>query len=763
MSARTMLAAALEHVERGWFVLPLHTAEVGVCSCGDADCAAPGKHPRSAHGVKDATQDQAMIADWWTRWPDANIGGATGAASGVVALDIDPRHDGDASLAELEASEGPLPETVESVTGGGGRHVLFRYPPGGLRSRAGIRPGLDVRGDGGYIVLPPSVHSRGRSYSWELSCHPDDIPLAEVPGWLFELIRRRSPNGNGPSPEAESVSEGARNDALTSLSGTMRRRGMGEESIRAALHAENRRICRPPLDDTEVDHIAHSVSRYEPEDPVVLADRPQIQVAGRQDSLLLSEARAALARRFPGALFYREGRLVTLDDRDLRPVSRGELHDRLAVSARWVRATSEGLVSAAAPKRIIEALQESPGSPIPTVKNVMHVPAFVGEHCQLVVRPGLDSEAETLFVGSPMELEVPPEPTPDDIQEARAILDSWLEEFPFSDTTARAHAVAFLITLLVRHTIHGRTPLFLIEAATPGTGKTLLAEVMGLAAHGVSPISTHYTRDGEEFGKRIASWVIAGRPLAFLDNLSRISGEASHVLSSIITTGSIEVRAMRELRAAGGEWTGTIVASGNNVSLSEEMPRRVCRIRLDSPENPALRKFRRDDLHEWTLAHRRDLVRAVAIVVAAWRTVDFPPGRRVRPSFVAWSRTVGGILGCLDSALADAFLDPEDLAMMMALDEGNEDLRGLIDAWRTRSDATSARLATKEILALADQAGVLDRVVGDGNGQSRASRLGRYLKKHHGKVVSGHRLVGVQDSHAKSLRWQLLRVEDESR
>jgi hypothetical protein len=303
--------------------------------------------------------------------------------------------------------------------------------------------------------------------------------------------------------------------------------------------------------------------------------------------------------------------------------------------------------------------------------------------------------------------------------------------------------------------------MFLVEAATPGTGKTILAEVMCLAAHGVLPVSTHYTRDGEEMGKRVASWVIAGRSVAFLDNLSRISGEASHVLSSIITTGAIEVRAMRELRAAGGQWDGVLIATGNNVQLSEEMPRKVCRIRLDSPESPATRQFRRDDLHGWTRAHRAELVRAVAVLVAAWKAVGRPLGANKRPSFVEWSQIIGGMLGCLDHSLASAFLDPEDLENMMAFDDGSGDLRGLVAAWRSRPDALGSRLSTTDVVKLAQDAGVLDHVLGEGSDRSRASCMGRYLKRQNGKAVDGHRLVGAPDPAANALRWRLVPLEDQ--
>ena len=94
-------SSALRYAERGWHVIPVHSVKGGGCSCGKADCPSPAKHPRTPHGLKDASLDIATIESWWSRWPDANIGIVTGAGSGIVVLDIDPRHGGDESLAQL--------------------------------------------------------------------------------------------------------------------------------------------------------------------------------------------------------------------------------------------------------------------------------------------------------------------------------------------------------------------------------------------------------------------------------------------------------------------------------------------------------------------------------------------------------------------------------------------------------------------------------------------------------------------------------------
>ena len=121
----TLGEAALGYAERGWRVFPVHGIEDGRCTCRDTECADAGKHPRTEHGVNDATSNLDIIRAWWQRWPNANIGGATDKQ---FALDVDPAKGGRESLAQLEAQYGLLPPTWRSETGGGGEHRFFRQP-----------------------------------------------------------------------------------------------------------------------------------------------------------------------------------------------------------------------------------------------------------------------------------------------------------------------------------------------------------------------------------------------------------------------------------------------------------------------------------------------------------------------------------------------------------------------------------------------------------------------------------------------------------
>lgn len=179
-----LVAVALRYAEHGWPVLPLHTPGPQGCSCTTVGCGSPGKHPRTSRGLHDASTEPDQVRAWWTRWPQANVGVATGASSRLLVFDID-LPDGPTSLARLEADHRALPPTCEQTTGSGGRQLLFAHPGGSVGNRAGLLPGIDVRGDGGYIVVPPSIHATGSRYQWLGRVAP-----AEPPSWLLALLDR---------------------------------------------------------------------------------------------------------------------------------------------------------------------------------------------------------------------------------------------------------------------------------------------------------------------------------------------------------------------------------------------------------------------------------------------------------------------------------------------------------------------------------------------------------------------------------------------
>lgn len=188
---------ALYYAGRGWPVVPLHSAEKTLCSCSDPICKSAGKHPRTQHGVKDASTDLEQIRRWWKQWPDANVGIATGVVSGLLVLDIDPSKGGDESYQQLQNElPGAFAAPVKVRTGSRGTHLYFECLKA-TPSRANIRPGIDVKADDSYVVAPSSRDVNGRHYCFVsnsgLACPPVAAALRDL------IFKASSQQSEGPT------------------------------------------------------------------------------------------------------------------------------------------------------------------------------------------------------------------------------------------------------------------------------------------------------------------------------------------------------------------------------------------------------------------------------------------------------------------------------------------------------------------------------------------------------------------------------------
>ena len=244
--------AALDYLARGWSVVPVQPR---------------GKRPLVRWTpYQDEIPTRHEIGQWFGHWPDANVAIVTGAISGLVVLDVDASHGGDASLAELERAFGPLEPTLECLTGGGGRHLYFRHPGGEIGNRVGFRQGLDLRGDGGVVVAPPSIHPSGRAYRWREGSGPQDLPPAPMPHWLRQLVcvgaeQPGHPPAHWRALVRAGVAQGARNATIASLSGHLLWRGVDPDVVLELMLSWNRQRCTPPLPDDEVATVVASVVR----------------------------------------------------------------------------------------------------------------------------------------------------------------------------------------------------------------------------------------------------------------------------------------------------------------------------------------------------------------------------------------------------------------------------------------------------------------------------------------------------------------------
>ena len=275
-SSNELAVAAVRYASTyDWAVFPVHSIKAGVCTCSQPDCGSPGKHPRTAKGLNDATKDQQVIKGWWEQWPDSNIGVRTGQVSGIMAVDLDVKDDeanGVTNWYDLLDDHGPA-STMTAFTGGGGQHWIYKLPANvEVRNDAGTKlaKGIDVRGDGGYIVVAPSIHLSGDAYEWE-----DNSQAVLAPEWLITrcstpVVRaptvtiERPAEGYEPwvTTALQGVGESYRNQTAARLVGYFHKQGLAEDIIYAVMtpFAE---ACTPPMDIRELRRTVASVSRYE--------------------------------------------------------------------------------------------------------------------------------------------------------------------------------------------------------------------------------------------------------------------------------------------------------------------------------------------------------------------------------------------------------------------------------------------------------------------------------------------------------------------
>lgn len=228
------------------------------------------KVPLTRNGCKDATTDAAQIKAWWQKYPNANIGLATGSVSQnvfVIDLDIDEDRgiDGYHSLEDWQREHGDFPETWTAITGRGGYHLYYRGN-GKIKNRAGIIDGVDIRGNGGYVVAPPSIHKNGNRYEWEYS--PDEFEIAKADNNVEYFLNHDDHRQSASFTMPNIVSAGQRNQMLFRFACMMQAKGASDQSVFAATMAENESSCSPPLTEQEVRIIVSSATKYDKGKPI---------------------------------------------------------------------------------------------------------------------------------------------------------------------------------------------------------------------------------------------------------------------------------------------------------------------------------------------------------------------------------------------------------------------------------------------------------------------------------------------------------------
>jgi hypothetical protein len=523
------LRIALEHAARGRRVFP---------------CDPQNKRPSiskrdGGNGFKDATTDPATIRQWWARYPTAIVGMPTGARTGVFVVDVDVKEGkvGEDTLAQIQQVFGRLPDTIETMTATGGRHLFFRHPRDGreVPNKAGrlgsgqevwgrdgypavpfqrapngqlIVPDVDIRGDGGYVILPGSVMLDGSGYVWEGSSDPDEgAELAEAPAWLLALVTLDpTADVTGVVSGAESgaaIAAGGRNEFLYRLGCSLRAKGLSEAAIVAALLAENAARCTPPLPETEVRASAlsaaskppglspayaarqakgRSADEPEPAPPSGGAkgtNKPALRVVGGTEhdvrkqieleagalpentddaARYLMEAGADVFQH--GSRLVRVGRWESAESLVERPIGAGVLIDlspewlvdRLTRTVRFVRwdKRSEKWMKADCPSKLAKTLLARAGEwPFYHLLGFADSPTL-DRAGRVVCEPGYD-RLSGLYLSHPPRLEpIPERVSVEERDHASKRLFALFDTFPFASDADQSALLAMLLTALLR-------------------------------------------------------------------------------------------------------------------------------------------------------------------------------------------------------------------------------------------------------------------------------------------------------------------------
>ncbi len=256
------------------------------------------KYPIMKNWPEEATTDLQTIKEWWTRYPDANIGMVTGERSGgVVVVDLDEHpEEGKYGLEiwrDFQQKNGYFPQTLESQTGSGGRHIFFRIDHNAKRMQHLYNSSVDFQADGALIVLPPSIHPNGYPYFWD-DLEPDEIDIATFPPKLWDFIQEGAQKEVVPSSDGQltgTIYEGCRVNTLFRLAMKLKSMGLSEDSIKSTLRRENEIRCIPPLTERELEkEVFPSLRRYEDGNSYFKSFQIPEIISGRQRESILYRA-----------------------------------------------------------------------------------------------------------------------------------------------------------------------------------------------------------------------------------------------------------------------------------------------------------------------------------------------------------------------------------------------------------------------------------------------------------------------------------------
>ena len=651
---------------------------------------------------------------------------------------------------------------------------------------------IELRSTGTQTLLPPSVHPEGDVYQWDAEGDPAEVmadTLLDAVGILAActVLARAWPGKDSR----------IRNTLALAVAG-MLLRGNRDEGFVAKFIMNAARVA----DDEEWPErgkiVENTARKLQDGDPAT---------GGPTASELIGDKATAKIREYLGLAVERESDLPKLDagegdlakisdlawtalhavndpprifrksmqpvhikmDESGSPVIRRiepeEVRDFVARCAQWVVRRRVGKKTVEVPARppmdVIRNMLAIFDLPLRPLHRIVEAPYY---DCEGVLHREPGYHHGLIYVPAPGFdiLSIPANPSDQEFQLSRdIILGDLLGDFPFTGDAERAHSVALLLLPYVREMIPGPTPGHLLEKPTPGTGASLMAEVLMYPALGRWPKSMTEGRDEDENRKRLTAKLHTGPSVVLIDNLERILDSSS--LASIIVSGQYEDRLLGKTEMVTGIARPVWIFTGNNPELGAQMARRVVRIRIDArTEFPWERTdFRHQKLKRWVQEHRARIVCACLVFIQRWITAGKPllsDKHKTKPqlgSFEDWRAVMGGILEVCD---IKGFLENQR-EVYRESDRKGKGWRAFVERWWAKHE--DQPVGTKElfrlIVPLTDQEDGIDLGLKDGTDRSLQTQLGKALAKHKQRVFAGYRIVEAGSDNNRHL-WKLERA-----
>ena len=655
----------------------------------------------------------------WRKWPrenleqavkyaENNIGIRTGRSSnGLVVVDIDgiPRPDN-------------LPQTVMVQSRPGRFHLYYHSNYEIRNSESKIMPGLDIRGEGGYIVAAGSIHPEtGDEYHYLLS--PTDTPIAELPDWIIEAVTDpiTLPDTERDAmeraiEELAAAPKGTRNSTLNRLAYWLCGFSIPHKLIRERLLAATTLPTREAT--TTIDSALKSRPRPAIQEYVLVPGTHQTDQTTFVETGV-HEFAADVLSRVPDNLIYQRGGIpVELLQDALSPIHTNKMRlllDSNMRFAQWVKSTRQFRHASRDYAQLV--LAAIPGHcNVPDIRMFTTYPIFT-KRWELA-KPGWHAG---VYYHQPYELENIP------LHTDTAVIDDILIDFPWSTEADRQNFIACMITPIVRYALTGNVPMFLIKASIERTGKTKLAEeVMGGLFFRSHTPAMQLTKDENERDKRIISLLLRGDTILHLDNISGYVDSPS--LASLITSTTYRGRILGGSTMMDAENNLILIGTGNNPKATGEIVRRIVPITLQpANDHPETRSdFKHPMCFQYVCEQRVRVLGCLIGLVDRWITAGRKPGALRLGGFEDWAACISGVMS---SAGYAEFMDNWKDWVKNANPERSELAEFCATWWNMHSNLP---VATKQLLAIAEEEALFsDILTRSPNEQGKCTILGRSI------------------------------------